>query len=166
MTSPLDILALPDILDDFAAESLYEREHWYVHEVVERGADFLIGICDTATLVDHPLVLAQRAWPGQPKHVPGAVMVQITGTLGNIHAVAVLGLRMTEGWVGFGTNILEAKFRGLGRIGPPLRCELRVEDHRELRGQRFITYAFRFEQEGRAIYTSRQRASWLHRDAG
>lgn len=152
---------LLDILDDFAAESLYEREHWYVHEVVEHGEDFLIGICDTNTLVEHPLVLAQRPWPGQPKHVPGAVMVQITGTLGNIHAVAVLGLRMSEGWVGFGTNILEAKFRGLGKLGPPLRCELRVEDHRELRGQRFVTYAFRYEQEGRAIYTSRQRASWL-----
>jgi hypothetical protein len=157
---------LLDILDDFAAESLYEREHWYVHEVAERGDDFLVGICDTSTLAEHPLVLAQRSWPGQPKHVPGAVMVQITGTLGNIHAVAVLGLRMSEGWVGFGTNILEAKFRGLGKIGPPLRCELRVEDHRELRGTRFITYAFRFEQEGRAIYTSRQRASWLRGGEG
>lgn len=152
---------LAAILDDFAAESLYEREHWYVHEVVESGDDLLVGICDTSTLGEHPLVLAQRPWPGQPKHVPGAVMVQITGTLGNIHAVAVLRLRMSEGWVGFGTNILEAKFRGLGKIGPPLRCELRVEDHRELRGTRFVTYAFRFEQEGRAIYTSRQRASWL-----
>lgn len=149
------------ILDEFAAESLYEPEHWYVHEVVEIGEDFLVGICDTGTLADHPLVLAQRPWPGQPKHVPGAVMVQLTGTLGNIHAVAVLGLRMTEGWVGFGTNILDAKFRGLGKIGPPLRCELRVEEQRELRGTRFITYAFRFEQDGRAIYTSRQRASWL-----
>jgi hypothetical protein len=151
------------ILDDFATESLYEPEHWYVHEVVEHGDDFLVGICDTQTLVNHPLVLAQRPWPGQPKHVPGAVMVQITGTLGNIHAVTVLGLRMTEGC---GTNILEAKFRGLGKIGPPLRCELRVEDHRELRGQRFVTYAFRYEQEGRAIYTSRQRASWLRGDGG
>ena len=153
-------MALPEL---FAAESLYTPDQWYVHDLVESGEDedILVGVCDTARLVDHPLVLAQRPWPGQPKHIPGAIMVQITGTLGNLHAVMVLGLRMSEGWVGFGTNILSAKFRGLGEIGPQLRCQLKVEDHRELKGQRFITYAFRYEQSGRVIYTSRQRASWM-----
>lgn len=151
-------MALPEL---FAAESLYTPDQWYIHDLVESGDDRLVGVCDTARLADHPLVLAQRPWPGQPKHVPGAIMVQITGTLGNLHAVTVLGLRMSEGWVGFGTNILSAKFRGLGEIGPALRCELKVEDQRELKGQRFITYAFRYEQEGRVIYSSRQRASWM-----
>ncbi|PRQ02739.1 hypothetical protein ENSA5_20910 [Enhygromyxa salina] len=149
------------IPEAFTSESLYTPDQWYVHDVVESGEDHLVGICDTATLADHPMVVAQRPWPGQPKHIPGVIMVQITGTLGNIHAVTVLGLRMSEGWVGFGTNILDARFRGLGQIGPPLRCELKVEDLREIRGQRFATYKFRYEQEGRVIYTSRQRASWM-----
>ncbi|KIG13267.1 hypothetical protein DB30_00411 [Enhygromyxa salina] len=145
----------------FTSESLYTPDQWFVHDIVDSGEHHLVGICDTSELTSHPLVVAQRAWPGQPKHVPGAVMVQITGTLGNIHAVTVLNLRMTDGWVGFGTNILDARFRGLGRIGPSLRCELKVEELRELKGQLFVTYAFRFTQEGRAIYKSRQRASWL-----
>lgn len=148
------------IPDEFRAESLYEPDHWYVHDVLELDAEHVIGVCDTSTLVNDPIVAAQRPWPRQPKHVPGIVMVQITGTLGNIHAVFGLGLRMSEGWVGFGTNILEAKFRGLGQLGPPLRCELHVEERRELRGSLFVTYAFRFSQAGKTIYSSRQRAAW------
>jgi hypothetical protein len=149
------------IPEAFASESLYTPDQWFVHDVVEQSEDHLVGICDTQQIAEHPLVVAQRPWPGQPKHVPGAIMVQITGTLGNLHAVLALGLRMTEGWVGFGTNILEAKFRGIGEIGPAMRCELKVEELRELRGTKFVTYAFRYEQDGRLIYTSRQRASWL-----
>lgn len=148
------------IPDEFWAESLYESQQWYVHDLLSVDADHVVGVCDTAALVDHPVVAAQRPWPGQPKHLPGMIMVQITGTLGNLHAVFGLGLRMSEGWVGFGTNILEAKFRGLGQLGPPLDCELRVENLRKLEGTLFVTYAFRFEQAGKAIYSSRQRAAW------
>lgn len=150
-----------ELLEQFAGESLYTPDQWYIDEIVECDEQHVIGICDTSKLVDHPVVLAQRPWPAQPKHIPGAIMVQITGTLGNIHAVFALGLRMSEGWAGFGTNILDAKFRGIGHIGPALRCELKVEETRELRGTRFVTYAFRYQQEGRTVYTSRQRASWL-----
>ena len=147
--------------EDFVGESLYTRDQWYIDELVECDAEHVVGICDTAKLADSPIVQAQKPWPGQPKHVPGIIMVQITGTLGNIHAVEALGLRMTEGWVGFGTNILSAKFRGLGILGPPMRCELRVEDRRDIKGQVFVTYAFRYEQEGKVVYSSRQRASWM-----
>ena len=148
------------IPEQFHAESLYEPEQWYVHDVLEVDAEHVVGVCDTRALIDSPIVAAQRAWPGQPKHVPGIVMLQITGTLGNLHAVLGLGLRMSEGWVGFGTNILEARFRGLGRLGPPLRCELRVEEVRKLEGSLFATYSFRFSQESTTVYTSRQRAAW------
>ena len=151
--------------EEFEPESLYTRDQWYIHELVEASESRIVGICDTRELADSPIVRAQRDWPGQPKHVPGIIMVQITGTLGNIHAVSQLGLRMSEGWVGFGTNILEAKFRGLGTIGPALRCELEVESKRELKGQLFVTYTFRYEQEGRRVYTSRQRASWMRVEA-
>jgi len=148
------------IPEEFRAESLYEPEQWYLDDVLEVDAEHVVAVCDTAALAGSPIVAAQRPWPGQPKHVPGIVMVQITGTLGNIHAVLGLGLRMSEGWVGFGTNILEARFRGLGRLGPPLSCELRVEDIRKLEGSLFATYAFRFSQESKTIYSSRQRAAW------
>jgi hypothetical protein len=148
------------IPDEFRAESLYEPEQWYVDDLLEVDAEHVVGVCDTAALASSHIVAAQRPWPGQPKHVPGIVIVQITGTLGNIHAVLGLGLRMSEGWVGFGTNILEARFRGLGRLGPPLRCELRVDDLRRLEGSMFVTYSFRFSQADATVYTSRQRAAW------
>lgn len=155
-------VAIPEA---FTSESLYAPDHWYVHDVLDCSAERVVAICDTSQLREHPLVQAQRPWPGQPKHVPGAIMIQITGTLGNLHAVFGLGLRMSEGWAGFGTNILDAKFRGLGQLGPAMRCELEVEDQRELKGQLFVTYGFRYEQDGRLIYKSRQRASWLRTSA-
>jgi hypothetical protein len=145
---------------EFQSESLYEPEQWYLHDVLELDADHVVGVCDTNAITNSPIVAAQRPWPGQPKHVPGMVMVQITGTLGNIHAVFGLGLRMSEGWVGFGTTILEARFRGLGQLGPPLHCELRVDDLRRLEGSLFATYSFRFRQGSTTIYSSRQRAVW------
>ncbi len=152
---------------EFQAESLYSPDQWYIHDVLTiepgeaEGSSRVVGVCDTATLIDHPTVLAQREWPGQPKHVPGIIMVQITGTLGNLHAVCVMGLKMSEGWVGFGTNIHEARFSGIGKLGPALICELEVERMRRIRGQVFGTYKFRFEQDGKLIYRSRQTASWL-----
>jgi len=159
------------IPDEFRAESLYTPDHWYVHDLLEvvrdesgEGRDRVVARCDTEQLADHPLVVGQRAWPGQPKHVPGVIMVQITGTLGNLHAVCVLGLKMSEGWVGFGTHIHEAKFSGLGEIGPAMICELQIERMRRIRGQVFGTYAFRYEQGGKVIYRSRQTASWLRPD--
>lgn len=148
---------------EFRAESLYTPDQWYVDDVLELDEDHVVGLCDTAALAEHPLVHAQRPWPGHGKHVPGSIIVQITGTLGNIHAVSGLGLRMSEGWVGFGTHIHEARFRGLGEIGPALRCELAVERVRRLKGTTFVTYKFRYEQDGRLIYSSRQSASWVRR---
>jgi len=155
------------IPDEFRAESLYAPDQWYLHDLLEierdeaEGLDRVVALCDTQTLADHPIVAAQREWPSQPKHVPGIIMVQITGTLGNLHAVCVMGLKMSEGWVGFGTNIHEARFSGVGKIGPAMICELKIERLRRIKGQVFGTYAFRFEQEGKVIYRSRQTASWL-----
>jgi len=155
------------IPDEFRAESLYAPDQWYLHDLLEierdeaEGLDRVVALCDTQTLADHPIVAAQREWPSQPKHVPGIIMVQITGTLGNLHAVCVMGLKMSEGWVGFGTNIHEARFSGVGKIGPAMICELKIERLRRIKGQVFGTYAVRFEQEGKVIYRSRQTASWL-----
>ena len=69
-------------------------------------------VCRVDTTKLGPLVDAQRPHTGHTRHVPGAIMVQITGTLGNLHAVYVLGLRVSEGWVGFGTHVRNARFRG------------------------------------------------------
>ncbi len=147
---------------DFATECLYGPEQWYITELLTLDAEngVVRGVVDTTRLgigVD-----AQVATPGHPKHVPGAVMVQLTGTLGNLHAVYLLGLKISAGWSGFGTHIRHAKFPSLGRIGPPMEVQLTVVRHRQFRGQHFCTYAFLYTQEGREIYVSEQSAIWFH----
>jgi hypothetical protein len=146
---------------DFAAECLYAADHWYVHDLLdldpERGR--VLGRVDTTRL--GALVDAQNATPGHPRHVPGAVMVQITGTLGNLHAVYILGLRPSQGWVGFGTHIRNARFPGVGKIGPPMEVELLATRVRRFHGKHFVEYGFRYEQEGREIYAAQHAAIWF-----
>lgn len=148
------------IPEDFAAESLYHPSWWCVHDVLEidREAGRVVALIDTTRLGD--LVEAQRPWPGHERHLPGAVAIQVTGTLGNLHAVYVLGLKCSEGWVGYGTHVKEARFRRIGRIGPPVRAELVNLKKRFVSNVWFLSYRFRFEQDGEAIYESEQTAAW------
>lgn len=145
---------------DFAAESLYSPDQWYIHDLLEMDAQAgrVVGQLDTRQI--GALVAAQKPWPGQPPHVPGAVMVQMTGTLGNLHAVYGLGLRMTEGWVGYGTHIQNARFLRRGEIGPPVRAELHVTRIRRVFGSVITSYRFAFDQEGTPLFESEQIAAW------
>jgi len=156
------MIGLPD---DFARESLYTPDHWYLHDLVEldREGHRIIGWTDTTRL--GALVDAQQDWPGHPKHVPGAVAVQLTGTLGNLHAAYILDLRPSEGWVGFGTHMKKARFRRMGTIGEPMISHMTCTRHRKLRGTWFLDYEFRFEQQGEVLYESLQTAAWV-RHAG
>jgi hypothetical protein len=144
---------------DFADECLYGPDAWFLHDVRHLDRDRVEGIVDTTRL--GPLVDAQVPRRGHPRHVPGAVMVQLTGTLGNLHAVYALGLRVSEGWVGFGTHVRGVRFPSLGRIGPELMATACVTRVRVLRGRHFVDYAFRYEQEGRLVYESEQTAVWV-----
>ncbi len=149
--------------DDFEEQSLYTSDQWYVHDLIEVDEHRVVAVTDTTKI--GAIVEAQKPWPGQPKHVPGIVMVQITGTLGNLHAVYGLHLKMTEGWVGFGTNIHEARFRNIGTVGPPMKVTLEVQRMRRLKGQVFGTYTFVFEQGEKPIYQSKQTAIWTQQTA-
>lgn len=149
---------------DFEAESMYTRDAWFLHDVetidVEGGR--VVATLDTTKL--DAQVATQVPWPGHEDHVPGAVMVQITATLGSLHATYVLGLRATEGWYGFGTHIKSAKFPSIARIGPPVTCTAHAVRVRSVRGTTFVEYDFLYEQEGRAVYQSRQMAAWMRTD--
>lgn len=143
---------------DFAKHCLYAPRSWFVHDVLqlEPGDDTVRAVMHTTDL--GPLVDDQIEGPGHPKHVPGAAMVQATGTLGMLHAVYAMGLR---GWAGFGTHIHEARFGGLGAIGPDVILHCEVTRKRQLRGTWFVDYRFRFEQDGKELYRSRQTAAWV-----
>jgi hypothetical protein len=146
--------------DDFATESLYTPDQWFVHDLVsfDVEAHRLVTSTDTSRL--GPLVDAQRPLPGHPKHVPGAVVIQITGTIGVLHAAYGLGLRPSKGWVGFGTAIRQARFRRLGTIGAPIIATAECTRHRHLRGTWHLEYRFHFAQDGETLYESEQSAAW------
>lgn len=150
----------PGFPADFASECLYAPSHWFVHELttLDRAAGRVVGEIDTTQLGGYDA--AQRLVGAHEAHVPGAVMIQVTGTLGNLHATYVLGLKVSEGWVGYGTHVKEAKFKRLARIGPRVIASLSEQKRRQWQGAWFLTYAFRFEQEGHVVYESEQTAVW------
>lgn len=147
--------------DDFVSESLYAPEAWFVHDLLDVDLEGSRVLAQVDTTKLGPLVDAQQVRPGHPKHFPGAIAIQITGTLGQLHAVYVLGLRPTEGWSGFGTHILEARFRNLGEIGPPVEASCEATRVRRVRGTVFTDYTFIYRQLGKPIYESKQRAAWV-----
>lgn len=106
------------------------------------------------------LVDAQKVLPGHPKHVPAVVAIQMTGTLSHLFAVYVMGLRSTEGWVGFGTHIKGARFPRMGEIGPPVVGTAVCTRQRHLRGTWFFNFDFELRQEGEIMYSSSQMAAW------
>jgi hypothetical protein len=148
-------MALPE---DFEKECLYRPSSWFVHDLISVNEKAVVAHTDTTRLGE--LVSSQNDIPGHPLHVPGAVMVQITGTLGNLHAVYGLGLRVSEGWVGFGTHVRGARFPSIGKIGPGMEVALEAQRVRRIRGRWFVEYRFTYTQEGRVIYESEQSAIW------
>jgi hypothetical protein len=150
------------VLDpDFVADCPYAPEAILLDEILEIDRDAGRIVARMPTHGDLPLTVHQRVDPERnPLHVAAGVMVHLTGMLGYAHAYFVLDLRKDDGWVGFGTNIEEARFARLVAIGPPLRAECRGTRVRRLGENLYVKYAFRFEQGGEVVYESRQAAVW------
>ena len=145
----------------FVADCPYAPEAILLDEILEVDREASLIVASMPTREDLPLTEHQRVHPERhPLHVAAGVMVHLTGMLGFAHAYFVLDLRQADGWVGFGTNIQEARFGRLVAIGPPLRAECRATRVRRLKDNLYVTYAFRFEQEGVVVYQSRQAAVW------
>lgn len=151
---------LDTLLDDFDREALYTRPGWFVHAVqaIDPVGRRVVAELDT-TLIG-ALVDAQRAIPGHDRHVPAVIAIQMTGTLGQLYAVYVKGLRVTAGWVGFGTHIHKARFARMGVIGPPVTGVATCTRERRIQGTWFLDFEFVLSQGGQPIYTSHQTAAW------
>lgn len=147
--------------EDFAAEALYDRSHWFFDEVLELDPEARRVQVRVDTTDLGGFVAAQRPVAGHPKHFPGAVMIQLTGTLGQLQATYLCGLRPSEGWIGFGTVIKKARFLKMGVIGPPVIATATLLRERQFRGSWHLTSEFVYEQEGHAIYHSEQTATWF-----
>lgn len=155
-----DALPLPA---DFEAECLYRPEAWFLHDLIELDADAgrVVARCDTTRL--GALVDAQIELPAHPKHLPGAVALQITSTLASLHAVYLMDMRPSQGWAGFGTHVHSLRFPRMGRIGPPVDCTLELISRRTLRATVFTRYRFTYRQEGEVVYESEQTAAWVRK---
>jgi hypothetical protein len=150
------------VLDpDFVADCPYEPQALLLDEVVEVDREAGRIVARVPTPGDLPLVVHQRVVAERhPPHVAAGVLIHLTGMLGYAHAYYVLDLRQADGWIGFGTNIENARFGRLVAVGPPLHAECRATRVRRLRENLYVKYAFRFEQEGVVVYESRQAAVW------
>lgn len=146
--------------DDYINECLYGPEGWFVTDAAFFPEEKrIVGYVDTTRL--GPLVEAQVVKANHPKHVPAGLSVHITGILGSLYAVYVLGLRSSEGWVGFGTHIHHVRFPKVGQIGPVMACHLECLSDRTMMGTRFTKFRFRYEQDGEVVYESEQTAAWI-----
>jgi hypothetical protein len=119
--------------------------------------------CSMPTLETLPLTRSQRVHPVRhPRHVSGGLLVHATGMLGFIHAYYVLGLRHSEGWVGYGTHIHSAKFRKLVPPSTPIVATCTATKVRSGRSRHLVRYEFKFEHEGDVCYEGDQTAMWMN----
>ncbi|MBX2799714.1 MAG: hypothetical protein KTR31_18695 [Myxococcales bacterium] len=152
--------------EDFAEQCFYDERAWFVHDLIELDADnrTLHALIDTTRL--GTLVEAQVDFDGHPKHLPGAVCLQATGTLGVLMSAYALDMRRTDGWSGFGTHVHDARFPTLGEIGPPVHARAAVLSLRTFQGTRFVRFRFEFTQDERIVYRSEQTAAWRRSAVG
>jgi len=114
------------------------------------------------TTDDLPLTREQRAHPiRHPRHVSGGLMVHMTGMIAFVHAYCLLGLRHSDGWVGYGAKIHSARFKALAPPGEPLVLECRATQVRRGADTVFARYTFRFTQEETLVYEGDQSAMWM-----
>src|SRR5215813_5187860 len=143
----------------FVADCPYGPGGLLIDDIVLVDRDASRIAATMRTTEDLPLTRDQRAHPERhPRHVAGALMIHATGMLGFAHAYFVLDLRHADGWVGYGTQIHEARFRKMARIGPPMLLTCTATSIRRIRGAIVGRYTFRFEQEGEVVYTGDQTA--------
>jgi hypothetical protein len=145
----------------FVADCPYGPDALLIDDIVEIDRDAGRIVARMPTHVDLPLTRDQRAHPERhPRHVSGGLMIHATGMMGFAHAYFILGLRHTDGWIGYGTHIHDGRFRHMATIGEPLLLACTAKQMRRIRGSMYARYAFRFTQNDRVIYESEQSAAW------
>ncbi|MFN9811861.1 MAG: hypothetical protein ACK6CU_19760 [Deltaproteobacteria bacterium] len=116
---------------------------------------------------DLPLTREQRVHPlKHPRHVSGGLMVHMTGMAGFAHAFYVLDLRHSDGWIGYGGRIHDARYKSLAIPGVPIEIECQTTKVR--RGSKRIVarYDLRFYQGSSLVYVGDQTAMWLKIEEG
>jgi len=147
---------------EFVADCPYGPEGLLIDEVVSIDHESHRVVARMPTHADLPLTREQRAHPVfHPRHVSGGLMVHMTGMVAFVHSYYVLGLRHSEGWIGYGGRIHSARFKALARPGPPLLLECKAKQMRRTPKQVLARYDLRFTQEDVLVYEGDQTALWM-----
>ena len=147
---------------EFVADCPYGPEGLLIDEVVSIDHEGHRVVARMPTHEDLPLTREQRAHPVfHPRHVSGGLMVHMTGMVAFVHSYYVLGLRHSEGWIGYGGRIHSARFKALAKPGPPLLLECKATQMRRTPKQVLARYDLRFTQEDVLVYEGDQTALWM-----
>lgn len=146
----------------FVADCPYGPEGLLIDEVISIDAEGQSVVVRMPTHDDLPLTREQRVHPlFHPRHVSGGLMVHMTGMVAFVHSYYVLGLRHSEGWIGYGGRIHSARFRALAKPGMPLLLECKAKQMRRTPKQVLARYDLRFTQDGVLVYEGDQTALWM-----
>jgi 3-hydroxymyristoyl/3-hydroxydecanoyl-(acyl carrier protein) dehydratase len=147
---------------EFLADMPYEPSVLFFDQIVELDRDNSRVTCSMPTVQPMPFTDHQRVHPVRhPKHVSGALMIQLTGNLGFVHAYHLENLRHGDGWIGFGTHIRNAVYRKLVQPGTPMLCTVTQAKVRRGKSRVFSIYKFEFRHDGQLAFESEQAAMWL-----
>lgn len=150
---------------EFVEECFYLPEGLLIDEVLEVDkAESLIRV-RMPTHDDLPITRSQKVHPVlHPRHVSGGLMVHMTGVAGMVHAYYVLGLRHSEGWVGYGGAIHKARYKNLAPPGEPIEIRCQATRVRKREKTAVVRYEFLFTQGEKDVYQSEQTAMWMKVD--
>lgn len=147
---------------EFSDDCPYGPGGLLIDDVVEVDVEKSRVVARMPTHDDLPLTREQRAHPTRhPQHVSGGLMVHMTGMVGFVHAYYVLGLRHSEGWIGYGGRVHSARFRAMATPGEPLLLECTATQTRRSETKILVRYDFAFTQLGKLVYEGDQTALWL-----
>jgi len=118
------------VIEELRADCPYGPGGFLIDEILEidREQSFVRGRMPTHD--DLPITREQRAHP--VRHPPARlrrVMVHMTGMIAYVHTYAVMGLKHSDGWVGYGGKIYAARFKALARPGEPMILECKATRH-------------------------------------
>jgi len=147
---------------EFLADLPYEPAVLFLDRLEDLDVAASRVVCRMPTVQPMPFTDNQRAHAVKhPKHISGALMIQLTANLGFVHAYHLEGMRHSDGWIGFGTHIRNAVFRKLVTPGEPMICSCTQIKVRRGKSRVFSIYKYEFRHEGQLAYESEQAAMWL-----
>jgi len=147
---------------EFVKECFYLPEGLLIDEVLEVDVEESRILARMPTHADLPITRSQKVHPVlHPRHVSGGLMIHMTGVAGMVHAYYVLGLRHSDGWVGYGGAIHKGRFKSLAPPGEPILIDCRATKVRRREKSVVVRYDLRFTQDDTEVYRGDQTAMWM-----